>query len=78
MQAFGTRDYAADLRKAPRPIAVIVGARDQLFRADTFAPTVHAVRPDVLVTVLPDLDHIEVATDPRAIPAILAAVRGAP
>jgi pimeloyl-ACP methyl ester carboxylesterase len=75
MQAFGTRDFAADLRKAPRPIAVIVGAKDQLFRADMFEPTIHAVRPDVPVTVLPDLDHIEVATDPRAISAILAAVR---
>jgi alpha-beta hydrolase superfamily lysophospholipase len=77
MQAFGTRDYAADLRKAPRPIAVIVGAKDQLFTADLFEPTVHAVRPDVPVTVLPDLDHIGVSLDPRAIPVILAAVRGA-
>jgi pimeloyl-ACP methyl ester carboxylesterase len=77
MQAFGTLDYAGDLRKAPRPIAVIVGAKDQLFTADLFEPTVHAVRPDVPVTVIPDLSHIEVSTDPRAIPAIVAAVRGA-
>jgi alpha-beta hydrolase superfamily lysophospholipase len=78
MQAFGTRDYAADLRKAPRPIAVIVGARDQLFRTDMFEPAIHAVRPDVPVTVLPDLDHIGVSLDARALPAILAAVRGTP
>jgi alpha-beta hydrolase superfamily lysophospholipase len=76
LQAFGTRDYAADLRKAPRPIAVIVGAKDQLFTAEQFAPTIHAVRPDVPVTVIPDLDHIGVSTDPRAVPAIVAAVRG--
>jgi pimeloyl-ACP methyl ester carboxylesterase len=78
MQAFGTRDYAADLRKAPHPIAVIVGAKDQLFRADMFESTIHTVRPDVSVTVLPDLDHIEVSTHPRAIPAIVGAIRGAP
>ena len=76
MQAFGTRDYAADLRNAPRPVDVIVGARDQLFRADLFAPTVHAVRRDVAVTVVPDLDHIGIALDPRAVPPIVAAIRG--
>jgi alpha-beta hydrolase superfamily lysophospholipase len=76
-QAFATRDYAADLRKAPRPIAVIVGAKDQLFTAEQFGPTIHAVRKDVSVTVLPDLDHIGVSTDPRAVPAIVGAVRGA-
>jgi pimeloyl-ACP methyl ester carboxylesterase len=76
LRAFGTRDYAADLRTAPRPIAVIVGAKDQLFTAEMFEPTIHAVRPDVPVTVLPELDHIQVSTDPRAIPAILAAIQG--
>jgi pimeloyl-ACP methyl ester carboxylesterase len=76
-QAFGTLDYAADLRKAPRPIAVIVGAGDQLFTASMFEPTIHAVRSDVAVTVLPDLDHVGVSTDPRAVPAIVGAVRGA-
>jgi alpha-beta hydrolase superfamily lysophospholipase len=76
LRAFGTRDYAADLRTAPRPIAVIVGAKDQLFTAEMFEPTIHAVRTDVSVTVLPDLDHIQVSTDPRAVPAILAAIHG--
>jgi pimeloyl-ACP methyl ester carboxylesterase len=75
-RAFGTLDYAADLRKAPRPIAVIVGAKDQLFRAELFEPTIHAVRADVPVTVLPDLDHIQVSTDPRALAAIIGAIRG--
>jgi alpha-beta hydrolase superfamily lysophospholipase len=77
-RAFATRDYAADLRRAPRPVAVIVGEKDQLFTAALFEPTVHAVRPDVPVTVIPDLNHIEITTGPRAVPAILAAVRGAP
>jgi len=77
MRAFGTRDYAADLLNVPRPVDVIVGAKDQLFRAELFAPTVRAVRPDVAVTVVPDLDHIGIALDPRAVPAIVAAIRGA-
>jgi alpha-beta hydrolase superfamily lysophospholipase len=76
MMAFGTRDYAADLRAAPSPISVLVGEKDELFAANLFAPTIHAVRPDVPVTIVPGLSHIEMTTDPRAVPAIVAAVRG--
>ena len=35
------------------------------------APTVHAIRPDFPVTVLPGLNHIGMITDPGAIPAAL-------
>ena len=76
MQAFGTNDYAADLRNAGSPVAVLVGANDELFLADQFAPTIHAVRQDVPVVVVPELGHIQMTIDPRAVPAIIAAVRG--
>lgn len=75
MNAFGTADYAADLRNASCPITVIVGEKDELFDAGRFAPTVAAIRPDVAVTVVPGLSHIEMITDPGAVPAIVAAVR---
>jgi len=78
MRAFGTTDYAADLRKASSPIVVLVGEKDELFDAQLFAPTIAAVRPDVAVAVVPALNHIEMTTDPRAVPAIVAAMRGAP
>jgi non-heme chloroperoxidase len=76
MQAFGTSDYAADLRNAASPITVLVGAKDELFIAEQFAPTIHAVRPEVPVIVVPELGHIQMTTDPRAVPAIVAAIRG--
>jgi alpha-beta hydrolase superfamily lysophospholipase len=76
MRAFATRDYKADLTNAAMPIAVLVGEHDELFSADLFAPAVHAVRPDVPVTIVPGLNHIEMTTDPRALPAILTAIRG--
>jgi alpha-beta hydrolase superfamily lysophospholipase len=76
LRAFATADYAADLKNARCPLAVIVGGNDQLFIADRFAPTIHAVRPDVPVTLIPGLTHVEVSIDPRAMPAIVAAVRG--
>jgi alpha-beta hydrolase superfamily lysophospholipase len=76
MRAFATADYAADLRAAQCPIAVLVGEKDELFDAGKFAPTIAAIRHDVPVTVIPGLNHIEIATDGRAVPAIVAAVRG--
>jgi non-heme chloroperoxidase len=76
MRAFGTRDYAADLRNAQTPLAVVVGEKDELFFADKFAPTVDAVRPGVPVTIVPGLSHTGLTVDPSAVPAILAAVRG--
>ena len=73
---FATGDYAADLRNARAPLAVLVGGNDELFEADRFAPTIEAVRTDVSVTVVPGLDHIGMILDPRAVPAIAAALRG--
>jgi non-heme chloroperoxidase len=75
--AFGTNDYAADLHNAKCPIAVLIGASDEIFFAEKFAPTVHAERADVSVAVVPDVGHIRVILDPHSIAAIVAAVRGA-
>jgi non-heme chloroperoxidase len=76
MQAFGTLDYAADLRKAQCPVAVLVGGADELFIADQFAPAVHKERPEAPVTIVPDLGHIPMITDARSYPAVIAAVKG--
>jgi alpha-beta hydrolase superfamily lysophospholipase len=76
MQGFGTLDYAADLRNAQCPLTVLVGSADELFFADKFAPTVHAERADVAVTLVPGLNHIAMTTDARAYPAIVAATQG--
>ena len=76
LRAFYTADYAADLKAAPSNISVLVGERDELFAAELFAPTVQSVRPDAMVTVVPELNHIEMTTDARAVPAIVAAIRG--
>lgn len=76
LRGFGTNDYAADLRNASSPIAVLDGGDDELFDSAKLAPTIGAVRPDVPVSIIPGLKHIEITTDPRAVPAIIAAVRG--
>jgi len=76
MRAFGTNDYEADLRNARAPLALLAGSRDEAFVAELYAPTVHAARAEVPVTIVPDLGHIGMTTDPRAAPAIVAAIRG--
>jgi non-heme chloroperoxidase len=77
MQAFGTTDYEADLRNAKAPPAVVVGGNDELFEPSRFAPTIQAIRPNTPVTIVPGLDHIAMTLDPRAVPAVVAALRGA-
>ncbi len=78
MRAFGTGDYASDVRNAQTPLAVVVGEKDELFYADKFATTLNAVKPGIPVTIVPGLSHTALTTDPSAIPAIVAAIRGAP
>jgi alpha-beta hydrolase superfamily lysophospholipase len=75
-RAFGTEDYVADLRNAKAPLAVLVGGNDELFDASRFPATIDAIRPDTPVVVVPGLDHVGLAIDPRAVPAIAAALRG--
>jgi non-heme chloroperoxidase len=75
-RAFGSEDYAADLHNANAPLAVLVGSNDELFDASRFAATIDAIRPDTPVVVVPGLDHMGLTLDPRAVPAIAAALRG--
>jgi len=75
LRAFTVTDFAAD-QAVPSRIAVLVGEKDELFNAELFAPTVLAVRADAKVTVIPGINHIELTTDPRAVPAIVASIRG--
>ena len=73
---FGTNDYAADLRTASVPLAVVVGEKDELFDPGRFAPTIEAIRPNTPVTIVPGLNHIGMTLDPSAVPALVAALRG--
>ena len=57
-------------------LAVLVGGADELFLADRFEATVHGVRTDVPHTVVPDLNLVQMTTDPRSFPAIIAAIQG--
>jgi len=76
MRGFGTGDYAGDVRNANAPLAVVVGADDNFFYPDKYAPTLDAIRPGIPVTIVPGLAHIPLIVEPEAIPAITKAIRG--
>jgi non-heme chloroperoxidase len=52
------RDWQADVRGIRRPAMVLVGANDELFIADQYAPALHAIRQDIPVEIVPALDHM--------------------
>ena len=58
-----------------RPLAVLVGAKDELLYADRFAPLINRERPDVPVILVPGVGHMGMVTDPRALAAVAAAAR---
>ena len=76
MRGFATGDYAGDVAKANAPLAVVVGADDDFFYADRYAPTLNAIKPGIPVTIVPGLAHIPLIVEPEAVPAITKAIRG--
>jgi non-heme chloroperoxidase len=69
------RDALVRLSTVKQPLAVLVGSKDELLYADRFAPLIHRDRPDVPVILVPDVDHMGMVTDPRALAAIASAIQ---
>jgi pimeloyl-ACP methyl ester carboxylesterase len=75
LMSFGpSADYLGDMKRAPGPVAVLAGAADEMFYADRYAPLLKPVRPDLTVTIVPGLSHMEMTTKPAALDALAAAV----
>lgn len=65
-------DYLATLEAVDRPMRVLAGRDDQIFRAEHFAPVFQHAGHEVPVKLLPGIDHIGLILDPDAIDAIIA------
>ncbi|HWD28678.1 MAG TPA: alpha/beta fold hydrolase [Rhizomicrobium sp.] len=75
MRNFGPQaGYRDDLKRVKGPIAVLIGATDEIFYADRYAPLVKSIRPDATVTVVPGLTHIEMTVRRPGLDAIAAAI----
>lgn len=67
-------DYLADIRRAARPIRVLVGGSDELLDAEKLMTEFQSQRSDVPVSIIPGLGHSDMVTRPDAIRAVVAAV----
>jgi len=67
-------NYAQDLRNTRAPISLLVGEKDESFLADQFAPLLQPIKPDMKITVLPGLGHVDMVLNPIAIKAVIAEV----
>lgn len=56
------QDWQGDIRNIRRPAMVLVGANDELFRADQYPSVFKALRQDIPVELLPNLNHMEITT----------------
>ena len=74
LRSMNPQDHRALLRDTAAPVTVLAGTDDQVFAADQFAPTVHAVRPEAEVQLVDRVDHIGMTLDPAALAAVRAAV----
>jgi non-heme chloroperoxidase len=66
-------DYLADIRRAARPIRVLVGGSDQLLDAEKLKTEFQSQRSDVPVSIIPRMGHSDMVTQPDAILAVVAA-----
>lgn len=64
------RDWRAAIGRIDRPTAVIVGADDELFRADRFATTFAALNPRIQVEIVPGLGHMDMIAQTKACAAV--------
>ena len=69
-----SNDYLGDIKRVRGPVSLFVGAEDEIFRAEQFAPLLKPVRPDLTVTVLPCIDHMGMTVKAAAVETIAAAM----
>ncbi|HXW28281.1 MAG TPA: alpha/beta fold hydrolase [Xanthobacteraceae bacterium] len=64
------RDYLAALARNTKPAALLVGANDEVFFPDRFAPLFKPARPDLPIIIVPDVSHVGMIVTPEGIAAI--------
>ncbi len=67
-------DALARLPVVKQPLAILIGADDELFYADRYAPLIHQQSPSVPVQIVTGVNHMGMVTDPTAIAAVATAV----
>ncbi|MFM5074545.1 alpha/beta hydrolase [Aeromonas hydrophila] len=68
------RDYQQNLRNVQRPCAVIAGTDDEAFKTDQLEPELRTLGIQWPLTLVPEIDHIPLTLDNRALAAAVQAV----
>jgi non-heme chloroperoxidase len=66
-------DFLGDVRRAPRPLMVVAGADDEIFRSDQLHAALAPAKPDIRVDIVPGIGHIGLITTAAGTAAIVAA-----
>lgn len=75
MMNFGTgSQYETYLRNIHRPAAVLVGDADEQEFADQFAPLLQRLDVNIPVTLVPNMKHGDMISNPKAAQAIIRAI----
>lgn len=64
------RDYLGALARNIKPAALLVGGSDEVFFPDRFAPLFKPARPDLPITIVPDVGHVGMIVTPEGIAAV--------
>jgi alpha-beta hydrolase superfamily lysophospholipase len=70
----GDDDYLGEIRRALRPVQVLVGDSDELLDAAKLKSEFQSQRSDVPVSIIPGIGHSGMVTKPMAVLAIVANV----
>jgi alpha-beta hydrolase superfamily lysophospholipase len=66
------RDWRAALGAIRMPAAILIGAEDEMFRAEAYAGAITAANPRIAVEVLPATDHMGTTIQPGALERLAA------
>jgi len=72
------RDYLTGLEHTKKPMTLLVGADDDQFYADRYAPVLKPAKPDLSIEIVPGLGHVDMITQPTALAALRQAFERMP
>ena len=70
MMNLNSADYFAELERTKKPMALVAGAADDQFYADRYATYLKPAKPDLRITLVPGLDHVDMIMKPAALAAV--------
>lgn len=61
------RDWRAALGAIRKPTTILIGAHDEMFRADAYSAAMKAANPHIEVGILPAIDHMGTTVQPEGL-----------